>query len=179
MAKKSVAKRSAAKDTASAAEKPVKTTSANKALSVKDTVGARAAAVATNRWATLKETDGVFDKDPRKEVINISIMENGPPEVDAELAKEGNEAADGYSYQQVGPGVMIGMREGDAELAKEGNEEAADKYSYQQVGPGVMIGMREGGEFESVDGFGWKDAADKAAHGNPAGQGAARLADMQ
>jgi hypothetical protein len=147
MAKKSVAKRSAAKDTASAAEKPVKTTSANKALSVKDTVGARAAAVATNRWATLKETDGVFDKDPRKEVINISIMENGPPEVDAELAKEGNEAADGYSYQQ--------------------------------VGPGVMIGMREGGEFESVDGFGWKDAADKAAHGNPAGQGAARLADMQ
>jgi hypothetical protein len=147
MAKKSVAKRSAAKDTASDAEKPVKTTSANKALSVKDTVGARAAAVATNRWATLKETDGVFDKDPRKEVINISIMENGPPEVDAELAKEGNEAADGYSYQQ--------------------------------VGPGVMIGMREGGEFESVDGFGWKDAADKAAHGNPAGQGAARLADMQ
>jgi hypothetical protein len=147
MAKKSVAKRSAAKDTASDAEKPVKTTSANKALSVKDTVGARAAAVATNRWATLKETDGIFDKDPRKEVINISIMENGPPEVDAELAKEGNEAADGYSYQQ--------------------------------VGPGVMIGMREGGEFESVDGFGWKDAADKAAHGNPAGQGAARLADMQ
>jgi hypothetical protein len=148
MAKKSVAKRSAAKETASAPEKPAKTTSANKALSVKDTVGARAVAVATNRWATLKETDGIFDKDLRKEVINISIMENGPPEVDAELAKEGN-------------------------------EEAADKYSYQQVGPGVMIGMREGGEFESVDGFGWKDAADKAAHGNPAGQGAARLADMQ
>lgn len=147
MAKKSVAKRSAAKDTADGAQKPARTTSANKALSVKDTVGARAAAVATNRWATLKETDGIFDKDPRKEVINISIMENGPPEVDAELAAEGNENA--------------------------------DKYTYQQVGPGVMIGMREGGEFESVDGFGWRDAEDKAAHGNPAGQGAARLADMQ
>jgi hypothetical protein len=147
MAKKSVAKRSAAKETAQGGERPALTTSSNKALSVSDTVGARAAAVATNRWATLKQTDGIFDHDPRKEVINISIMENGPPEVDAELAKEGNEVADGYSYQQ--------------------------------VGPGVMIGMREGGEFESVDGFGWKDAADKAAHGNPAGRGAARLADMQ
>ncbi|WP_024337993.1 hypothetical protein [Bradyrhizobium japonicum] len=147
MAKKSVAKRSAAKDAAGEAEKPARTTSANKALSVKDTVGARAAAVATNRWATLKETDGIFDKDPRKEVINISIMENGPPEVDGSLAAEGNENA--------------------------------EKYTYQQVGPGVMIGMREGGEFESVDGFGWRDAEDKAAHGNPAGQGAARLADMQ
>jgi hypothetical protein len=147
MAKKSVAKRSAAKETASKAEKPAGTTSANKAISVKDTVDARAAAVATNRWATLKQTDGIFDHDPRKEVINIAIMENGPPEVDADLAREGNEAA--------------------------------NDYSYQQVGPGVMIGMREGGEFESVDGFGWKDAADKAAHGNPAGQGAARLADMQ
>lgn len=147
MAKKSVAKRSAAKEIAGDADKPVLTTSANKPLSVHDTVGARAAAVATNRWATLKETDGIFDKDPRKEVINISIMENGPPEVDADLAAEGNEQA--------------------------------EKYSYQQVGPGVMIGMREGGEFESVDGFGWRDAADKAAHGNPAGQGAARIADMK
>jgi hypothetical protein len=147
MAKKSVAKRSAAKETASKAEKPAGTTSANKAISVKDTVSARAAAVTTNRWATLKEADGIFDKDPRKEVINISIMENGPPEVDGELAKEGNEAA--------------------------------SHYSYQQVGPGVMIGMREGGEFESVDGFGWKDAADKAAHGNPNGGGAARIADVR
>jgi hypothetical protein len=146
MAKKSVAKRSAAKQTTDA-EKPATTKSANKALSVKDTVDARAGAVATNRWATLKETDGIFDKDPRKEVINISIMEAGPPEVDPELAKDGNEHA--------------------------------DKYSYQQVGPGVMIGMREGGSFESVDGFGWKDAADKAAHGSPAGPGTARIADMQ
>lgn len=148
MAKKSVAKRSAAKETSGDAEKPVKTTSANKALSVKDTVGARSAAVATNRWATLKETDGIFDKDPRKVVMNISLMENGPPEVDGDLAKEGN-------------------------------EEAADKYTYQQVGPGVMIGMREGGEFESADGFGWKDAADKAAHGSPNGPGAARISDMK
>ena len=79
------------------------TKSANKALSVDEGVKARADYTATNRWATVKETDGVFDKDVRKEVINISIMESGPPEASADLAAEGNENAGRYTYQQVGP----------------------------------------------------------------------------
>ena len=140
MAKKSVAKRSASK-------RPVATStkSANAALSVAQGVEARAAAVTSNRWATLKNVDEAFDKnDPRKEVINISIMENGPPD--------------------------------PKDLAAKGNENA-QHYSYQQVSPSVIIGMREGGPFESVDGFGWKDAADKAAHGNPVGSGSTRIAD--
>ena len=148
MAKKSVAKRSAANSEAAKTEdRPALTTSANKALSFTESADARSKAVATNRWATLKETDGIFDSDARKEVINISIMDpNMPPDTNPDLAKEGNESG--------------------------------AKYTVQQVGPGVTIGMREGGEFESTDGFGWKDAMDKAAHGSPAGAGATRLADV-
>ena len=37
--------------------------------------------------------------------------------------------------------------------------------------------MRRCGGYESVHGFGWKDADDKAARGNPNGGGAARVAD--
>jgi hypothetical protein len=127
--------------------KPAQTKSANKPISVKENAEARSKAYATNRWATIKEVDETFDHDPRREVINISIMESGPPEVDAELAKDGNEHG--------------------------------EKYSFQQVGPGVMIGMREGGEFQSTDGFGWKDQADFAAHGSPAGAGATRARDAR
>jgi hypothetical protein len=124
--------------------KPLTGEGQRKRLSVAENADARSAAYATNRWATIKDVDETFDHDPRREVINISLMENGPPEVSADLADERNEEK--------------------------------DRYSYQQVGPGVMIGMREGGEFEGVDGFGWKDADDKAAHGNPNGAGATRMA---
>lgn len=141
MAKKSVAQRSAAKPE----EKPELTKSTNKALSLQDGAKARADFSATNRWATLMETDPTFDSDARKAVINISVMDpNYPPEINPDLIEEGNEA-----------GV---------------------KYTVQQVGPGVAIGMREGGEFESTDGFGWKDAFDKAANGNPNGGGDTRQA---
>jgi hypothetical protein len=125
---------------------PELTKSANKSISVKEAGEQRAAAIMSNRWATIKETDGVFDKDPRREVISIALMEAGPPEVSTELS-----GAD---------------------------DKHTERYSYQQVGPGVIIGMREGGAFESVDGFGWKDAADKAAHGNPVGSGATQLRDV-
>jgi hypothetical protein len=130
-----------------AADKPKKTTSQNKAMSIGDSAKLRSETVATNRWAILKETDGVFDKDARKEVINICIMDpNWPPEINPDLIEEGNKMG--------------------------------ESYTVQQIGSGVTIGMREGGEFESADGFGWKDAADKAAHGNPVGTGATRLADV-
>jgi hypothetical protein len=130
-----------------AADNPAQTQSQNKAMSIGDSAKLRSETVATNRWAILKETDGVFDKDARKEVINICIMDpNWPPEINPELAEEGN---------------------------KHG-----DTYTVQQVGAGVTIGMREGGVFESADGFGWKDAADKAAHGSPVGAGATRLSDV-
>ncbi len=129
------------------ADKPAKTESQNKAMSIGDSAKLRSETVATNRWAILKETDGKFDKDARKEVINICIMDpNWPPEINPDLVEEGNKMG--------------------------------ETYTVQQVGAGVTIGMREGGEFESADGFGWKDAADKAAHGNPVGAGATRLADV-
>lgn len=130
-----------------AADKPAVTQSQNKAMSIGDAAKQRSETVATNRWAILKETDGKFDKDARKEVINICIMDpNWPPEINPELVEEGNKMG--------------------------------ETYTVQQVGAGVTIGMREGGEFESADGFGWKDAADKAAHGSPVGAGATRLSDV-
>lgn len=128
-------------------EKPAKTESQNRAMSIGAAAKQRSETVATNRWAILKETDGKFDKDARKEVINICIMDpNWPPEINPELVEEGNKMG--------------------------------ETYSVQQIGAGVTIGMREGGEFESADGFGWKDAADKAAHGSPVGAGATRLSDV-
>lgn len=141
MAKRSAAKR---KDAA-----PAETTkSSQEALSVRANTEARADVKGSNRWATIKEIDEAFDpKDPRVEVINISLMEGGTPPEPGELADESNENA--------------------------------GKYSYQRVAGGVIIGMRRGGPFESVDGFGWRDAEDKAAHGNPVGGGATRLADTR
>jgi len=116
--------------------KPEVTKSANEPLSVKANGEARAKAVATNRWATIKHVEEANDPDnSRDEVIVISIMEAGPPEVDAALTEDDNEVA--------------------------------EHYTYQQVGPGVMIGMRRGGEFGSVDGFGWKDKEEMAAHASP------------
>ncbi len=142
-----VADRKAQESQKAAADKPATTQSKNKSMSIGDSAKLRSETVATNRWATLKETDGKFDKDARKEVINISIMDpNWPPEINPELVEDGNKMG--------------------------------ETYTVQQVGAGVTIGMREGGEFESVDGFGWKDAADKAAHGNPVGAGATRLTDV-
>lgn len=97
------------------------TKSANKPLSIKENADARSKVAATNRWATIKHVDEAFDKgNSRDEVINISIMENGPPEVDEDLAAEGNKAAERYSYQQVGPGVVIGMRAGGEYLSADG-----------------------------------------------------------
>jgi hypothetical protein len=58
------------------------------------------------------------------------------------------------------------------------DSEHVDDYSVEQVPESVIIGMSRGGEFESVDGFGWKSAEDKAARGAPIGQGATRLADV-
>ena len=63
------------------------------------------------------------------------------------------------------------------ELEKD-DAEYADKYSVEEVPEGVLIGMRRGGKYLSVAGFGWRDEADFAAHGSPAGQGSARLADV-
>lgn len=141
MAKKSVAKRSAAKPAAAPEQKT--TESSQAAISVGDNVKAYADVSTSNRWATIRKVDEAFDKnDPREEVINISLMEGGVPPAANDLAEEGNESA--------------------------------QHYSYQRVAGGVIIGMRRGGAFESVDGFGWKDAADKAAHGNPVGAGSAR-----
>jgi hypothetical protein len=138
MAPKSTAKRSAA---SRAEPKPQLTESAAKPISVADNVKAYADVSASNRWATILKVED--PKDPREEVINISLMEgNVPPAAN--------------------------------DLAEEGNEHAA-QYAYQRVAGGVVIGMRRGGEFESVDGFGWKDAADKAARGNPNGGGATRV----
>ncbi len=117
-------------------EKPKSTQSANKPLSIKENAEARAKAVATNRWATIKHVEEANDPDnTRDEVIVISIMEAGPPEVEESLTAEDNEFAEAYTYQQ--------------------------------VGPGVQIGMRRGGEYGSVDGFGWKDEAELAAHSSP------------
>lgn len=145
--KQAEAEKQAKADKYAAADKPKTTTSQNKAMSIGDSAKLRSETVATNRWAILKQTDGKFDKDERKEVINICIMDpNWPPEINPELVEEGNKMG--------------------------------ESYTVQQIGAGVTIGMREGGEFESVDGFGWKDAADKAAHGNPVGSGATRLVDV-
>lgn len=117
-------------------EKPKSTQSANKPLSIKENAEARSKAVATNRWATIKHVEEANDPDnTRDEVIVISIMEAGPPEVEESLTAEDNEFA--------------------------------EHYTYQQVGPGVQIGMRRGGEYGSVDGFGWKDEAELAAHSSP------------
>lgn len=143
MAKKSVAKRTASAK--SKAAEPKSTKSSQSALSVADNVKAYEDVSTSNRWATIKKTDGTFDKDAREEVINISLMEGGVPPAPNELAEKGNEHA--------------------------------DTYSFQKVAGGVIIGMRRGGPFESVDGFGWKDAADKAAHGNPVGAGSTRVVD--
>lgn len=128
-----------------AAPQPASTTSSQSAISVADNVKAYQDVSTSNRWATIKQTDGTFDKDAREEVINISLMDGGVP-----------------------PGAN--------ELANEGNDNA-QHYSYQRVAAGVTIGMRRGGPFESVDGFGWKDAADKAAHGSPVGSGSTRVAE--
>lgn len=126
-----------------AASKPV-----GERIAAKDNASARAAAYSTNRWAKLKQVDEAFDHDPRTEVIDIAIMENGPPEMDPKLAEEGNKAG--------------------------------ERYFTQKVGPDVIIGMREGGEFQkTADGFGWKDQADFAAHGSPAGAGATRARDAR
>jgi len=123
-------------DAKTAAKKPELTKSANEPLSVKASGEARAKAYATNRWATIKHVEEANDpSNTRDEVINISIMEAGPPE------------------------VAEGLTDDDNKLA--------EHYTYQQVGPGVAIGMRRGGEFGSVDGFGWKDAAEEAAHSSP------------
>lgn len=51
-------------------------------------------------------------------------------------------------------------------------------YSIEQVPENVIIGMVRGGKHEAANGFGWKSAEDKAAKGNPIGQGAVRLADV-
>lgn len=116
--------------------KPELTKSANKPLSVGENVEARASAYSTNRWATIKHVEEANDpSNTRDEVINVSIMEAGPPEVDGALTEKGNEVA--------------------------------EHYTYQQVGPGVAIGMRRGGEHGSVDGFGWRDEAELAAHTSP------------
>jgi hypothetical protein len=70
-----------------------------------------------------------------------------------------------------------GHRPDLGDLEAEGNKHA-DAYSVEEVPEGVLIGMRRGGSFNTVAGFGWRDAEDFAAHGSPAGQGAARLEDM-
>lgn len=73
--------------------------------------------------------------------------------------------------KQMAPGTVPGL------FGLEDSENA-DKYSIEQVPADVIIGMRRGGKFEAVQGFGWRDAEDKAVRGNPIGQGAARLADV-
>lgn len=138
MAPKSNAKRSAA---SKATPKHQATVSAQAPISVADNLKAYADVSASNRWATILKVDD--PKDPREEIINISLMEGGVPPAPNDLAEEGNEHA--------------------------------SQYAYQRVAGGVIIGMRRGGEFESVDGFGWKDADDKAARGNPNGAGTTRV----
>jgi len=130
------ASRQAQTDAQAKPEPSKSTQSANKPLSVKDSREARAKVYATNRWATIQHIEEANDpSNVRDEVINISIMEAGPPEIAEALTEEDNEVA--------------------------------ENYTYQQVGPGVTIGMRRGGEFGSVDGFGWKDKEEMAAHSSP------------
>lgn len=148
MAKKSVAKRSAAKKAKASEAKPETTKSMGTAISGQAIIEARAKVVADNRWATLKQVDEAFDKG------------NGRKEV--------------INISIMDPNMPPEI---NPDLLADGHEQGV-KYSVQQVAGGVMIGMREGGSFESVDGFGWKDAADKAAHGSPLGAGATRLADV-
>lgn len=54
-----------------------------------------------------------------------------------------------------------------------------DNYAIEQVPDSVIIGMRRGGKFEAADGFGWRDAEDKAARGSPIGAGQTRLTDAK
>lgn len=113
----------------------------------------------------------------------ISVSDNMKAQADVSATnrwatiKHIDEAFDKDARDEV---INISLMEGGVpphpnELAEDGNENA-EHYAYQKVAEGVIIGMRRGGEYESVDGFGWKDAADKAAHGNPVGAGSTRVA---
>ncbi len=75
--------------------------------------------------------------------------------------------------KQMAPGTVPSLYN----LEDEDNDNAS-KYSVEQVPADVIIGMRRGGSFETVNGFGWRDAEDKAVRGNPIGSGAVRLADV-
>lgn len=57
--------------------------------------------------------------------------------------------------------------------------EHPENYAIEQVPDSVIIGMRRGGKFEAAGGFGWRDAEDKAARGNPIGAGQTRIADAK
>lgn len=59
------------------------------------------------------------------------------------------------------------------------DNENPDNYAIEQVPDSVIIGMRRGGKFEAAGGFGWRDAEDKAARGNPIGAGQTRIADAK
>jgi hypothetical protein len=112
---------------------------------------------------------------PRASKTDAALTEFTPGRWAVIMKVEGKDSREEViDIKQMAPGAkpsLYGLADTD--------DKNTGNYSVEQIPDGVIIGMRRGGEFESADGFGWRDAEDKAARGGPIGSGAVRLADVE